>query len=295
MLPNLIVIGAQKSASTFIQDCLAEHPDVYMLNGETPAFESPDYEAGALNALEKAFEGKSQAVLAIKRPCYVGKNEVPQRIFEHLPHAKLLAILRDPVDRAVSAYYHNIKYGFIPNIDIEIGMRKILLGEYQKKYPRSSEIIEFGFYYKHLNHYRHFFERNQLCILFHKDILGDRLGNVRKVYEYLGIDSQFIPSALKTHPNDAVYQPARLAFLRLQNPILYRYSADRMRLFSKRHNPLGKMLGKAISSFDRRILSNLLGNQRPEISQSLKLELYSVYNEDISNLEKLINRKLFWC
>ena len=95
-LPDFVIIGAQKSASSFMQLCLADHPDIYIPEGETPFFESPDYEQGDIHEIEELFEGRSEKCLGIKRPNYIGKAEVPNRILKHLPNAKLIAILRNP-------------------------------------------------------------------------------------------------------------------------------------------------------------------------------------------------------
>lgn len=150
MLPTFVVIGAQKSASSFMQLCLAEHPDIYMAEGETPFFETPDYEQSDISELEMTFQGRGEKCLGIKRPNYIGKPEVPARIRRHLPSAKLIAVLRNPIDRAVLAYFHNIYYGFLPPLDVEIGMRRIISDpSFVAKYKRSPEVIEFGYYYKH--------------------------------------------------------------------------------------------------------------------------------------------------
>lgn len=125
MLPNFIIIGAQKSASTFLQACLNDHPDIYMPYGETPFFESPDYERNNIRDLEKIFVDRDEKCIGIKRPTYIGKPEVPERILAHLPNAKLIAVLRNPIDRAISAYFHNINYGFIPAIDVETGSKSL--------------------------------------------------------------------------------------------------------------------------------------------------------------------------
>jgi len=105
MLPDYIIIGAHKSASTFVHKCLMEHPDIYMPKDEIPFFEIPDYESSSLSELEKYFKGRKEKRFGIKRPSYIGKPEVPARISNDLPDAKLIAVLRDPVDRAVSSYY----------------------------------------------------------------------------------------------------------------------------------------------------------------------------------------------
>jgi len=157
MLPNFVIIGAQKSASSFLQACLNDHPDIYLPHGETPFFESPDYEQSDIRELQRIFEKRSEKCLGIKRPNYIGKPEVPKRIASHLQNAKLIAVLRNPIDRAISAYYHNIKFEFIPPIDIEIGMRKLIWEpSFSAKYKRSPEIIELGFYCKYLSKYDQF-------------------------------------------------------------------------------------------------------------------------------------------
>jgi len=157
MFPNFVIIGAQKSATTFVQHCLSEHPEVYIPKAEIPFFETPDFEQHSLAALERLFDGRREKRLGIKRPTYIGRPEVPGRITKHLPNAKLIAILRNPIHRAISAYYHNINYGFIPVVDVEEGMRNILNSVYDYKYKRAREIIEFGFYSKYLKMYGHFF------------------------------------------------------------------------------------------------------------------------------------------
>jgi len=157
MLPNFVIIGAQKFASTFLQICLNDHPDIYLPHGETSFFESPDYEESEIRKFERIFNKRSEKCLGIKRPNYIGKPEVPKRIASHLPNAKLIAVQRNPIDRAISAYYHNINYGFVLPIDVEIGMRKLISdASFAEIYKRSSKIIEFGYYYKYLSKYKHY-------------------------------------------------------------------------------------------------------------------------------------------
>lgn len=143
-----------------------------MPNRETPFFESADYETSDKGELESIFEGRTEKCLGIKRPNYIVKAEVPSRIQQDLPDAKLIAVLRNPIERAISAYFHNIKYGFLPPLDIEIGMRKLLLDpSYSLKYKRAPEIIEFGFHYKYLTQYSQYMDNNQLLLFLHEDIL----------------------------------------------------------------------------------------------------------------------------
>ena len=151
MFPTFLIIGAQKSATTFVHKCLREHPDVFMPNGETRFFENPEHLQTDITQFEALFRNVSQEqAIGIKRPDYLAKPECPPRIYQHIPHAKLLVILRNPVERAISAYFHLMNCSFIPIRPAEEGLTKILDGEYKDLYPKSREIIEYGFYYKHL-------------------------------------------------------------------------------------------------------------------------------------------------
>ena len=68
MLPTLVIIRAQKSASSFMHKCLADHPEIYLPKREVPFFASPDYEQGSIKDLEKLLEGRREQILGIKRP-----------------------------------------------------------------------------------------------------------------------------------------------------------------------------------------------------------------------------------
>ena len=162
--PDFIIIGAQKASSTFIQDCLNAHPDIFLLPNEIPFFESPDYEESTIHSLYSRFKGKKEKMVGFKRPNYIGKPEVPARIVKHLNDIKLIAVLRNPVDRAISALYHNMNYGFLPIADPNLLFKMILNGESITGYPRASEILEFGLYHKYLSLYDEFNKKGKLYI-----------------------------------------------------------------------------------------------------------------------------------
>lgn len=293
MLPNFLIIGAQKSATTFLQICLNDHPDIYLPNGETSFFESPDYEQSVIRDLERIFDEKSEKCLGIKRPNYIGKPEVPKRILSHLPNAKLIAVLRNPIDRAISAYYHNVKYGFIPPINVEIGLRKLISDpSFSAKFRRSPEIIEFGYYYKYLRKYEHYINNNQLLVFLHEDILSKPLESVQKAYDFLGVSNTFIPSSLSLRPQKVLYNLPRLKFVSLRNNFLYVYNQDRTRLFVKNRTFIDKWIVRAITILDRGILSKFLVNNKPKVSSELQKILFEIYAGDIESLEGFIGKDL---
>ena len=294
MRPNFVIIGAQKSASTFVHRCLSEHPGIYLPAQEIPFFESPLFETSSMEQLEALFVGREGLKLGIKRPSYLAKPEVPQRLSEHLDNAKLIAVLRNPVARAVSAYYHYINYGFMPAIDIEIGMRRLLQQPcYSEHYRRSSEILEFGYYAKHLARYRDFLERDRLLVLLHEDIVAKPLDSIRAVYQFVGVDSDFIPKqSIDTRPQAVIYNLYRLRVLTLRNRFIYQYNDTRTGLVAKQPGVLGQFLVSMIKLFDQKLLLKWLGNQKPMLSQELKALLQQAYLPDIEQLETMIARDL---
>lgn len=292
MLPNFVIIGAQKSASTFVQLCIKEHPEIYIPTEEISFFESPDYEQQDISSLEHLFKGKKEKRLGIKRPSYIGKPEVPERIRNHLPNAKLIAVLRNPIERLVSAYHHHIKYGFIPARSIEKGLYKLLDGSYFKQYKRSKEIIEFGFYYKYLKEYQYFFKRRQILILLYEDIMKNPLGSIQMIYSFLDVDTRYKPKAIDSRPQAVTYSIPRLRFISLRNSFTFKYNYDRTRLFRKNMNPIDIAIARIITIVDRGLLSKIISNTKPTLSKLLKERLFKVYKEDIEKLQTLIDRDL---
>ncbi|ESA38758.1 sulfotransferase [Leptolyngbya sp. Heron Island J] len=290
-LPDFVVIGAQKSASTFIQFCLADHPQIFMPYGETSFFESIDYPSKYQESLEVIFQNRKEKILGIKRPDYLTNPKVPRRINSLIPNAKLIAILRNPVDRFVSAYYHYMRYGFIPIEEPEIGIKKILDNQYQCSYKRAQEIIDYGFYYKGLQGYLDIFEESHILIILHEDIIANKHDVTKIIYKYLDVHEEYVPSSIGHRPMSVVYNLSRLKFLRAGNSLVYQYNDEKTRLW-KRKNILASAISYTLKSFDSVILSKVFASEKPSLSKIIRSELIDLYKDDIQALQKLINRDL---
>ncbi|HEY0376131.1 MAG TPA: sulfotransferase [Pyrinomonadaceae bacterium] len=292
-LPNFLIIGAQKSASTFIHVCLGEHPEVFMPANEITYFEDPDFQQIKREEFEQLFAGvKGEKAVGIKRPNYLAKPEVPGRIKGMIPEARLIAVLRDPVQRAVAAYFHYVNNGFIPPAPLEKSMARLLGGEYEKSYPKSGEILEYGLYHKHLERYLSFFDRGRILVLFQDEIAKDNLAQLRKVYRFLEIDDAYVPRRLNDRPQAVVYSIPRLKVLRLRNERLYDYNAERTRLYIREQSRLDRAVCRTIDRLDRHLLSRVFGNEKPALSEELKRKLHAFYAEDVGRLEESLGVNL---
>ncbi|WP_287584477.1 sulfotransferase [Candidatus Borrarchaeum sp.] len=296
MLPNFLIIGAQRSATTFVHKCLEDHPDIFMPPKEKAFFENPYFFQKDFNEFEKLFENLSQKAIGIKRPNYLGKIECPERIYRYIPNAKLIVILRNPVERAISAYFHQMKSGFIPIKPLEKGLLNVINRKYYKLYPRSKEIIEFGFYYKHLMHYLHYFKKDQLLVIIYRDLKANPLKTIQHIFRFLKVDENFIPKTLQSKQNPGVYSLTRLRLLNIRHRFVSIYNEDKTARYGKKQKTvLDRLIDKLILLIDRKLLFQICKNSRLELSAKLSRSLFKIYEEDINGLEVFLGRKLtYW-
>lgn len=291
---DFIIIGGQKCGSTYLQEVINEHPEISMVDGECPHFESPDYENGGLNELKKLVEElDSDKVLGIKRPIYLSKKEVPSRISEFNKDIKLIVILRDPLERLKSAYFHYINYGFSPFLPLNEGVGKLLKEELQEEFPRTSEILEFSYYSKFIDTYLNIFKEN-ILILTYDELKKDKFLIIKKCYSFLGIDENFIPyNILNSQPQKVNYSISRAKFLSKMNRHQYIYNKNRTRLFNKEKSIWDKLVCSSIYLIDWVFIKRIFKkNKKPKFNKKIEQILKNKYISDIENLENRLKINL---
>ena len=106
---NFFILGAARSGTTSLYQYLARHPDVLMSTPKEPVFFEAEYENGLAYYRDRYFKGwNGEPALGEARPANLLLSYVAPRIRESFPDAKLVAILRNPVDRAYSHWW--VKY-----------------------------------------------------------------------------------------------------------------------------------------------------------------------------------------
>ncbi|MEO0586661.1 MAG: sulfotransferase [Planctomycetota bacterium] len=292
--PNLdfVVIGAQKAGSTFLQEAIGDHPDVFSPHGETAYFEDPNYTPDSLAPLHHAIApGADRKLRGIKRPNYLCLPEVPARIAEHYPQARLIAVLRDPRWRAVSAYFHLMRSGLLPVAPLEQGMRRILDGSLDARYPAAPQLVDFGNYAKGLANFLDHFPREQLLVTLYEDIRADPVGLARTAYRFLDLDESHDPAtAAAARPMPGIYSVPRQRFVAAFHPIGVEYFHNRTRMNNR--GGLRGAIYKAVNGVDRFGLSKLFANKRPTPSADLWQRLTHAYRDDITQLADLLDRPL---
>jgi hypothetical protein len=184
MLPNFIIIGAMKSGTSSLHAYLDEHPDISMSYPKELDFfiEERGWSKGF-----DWYKSHFSSAAKIRGESSVGYTqrhkypEVPQRIQAMNSDIKLLYILRDPVDRLVSHYTQLSLMGLEPR-DFRVALDEL---------PGSDYILSSSYYYQ-LAAYLECFSREQILILTLEELARDKVGTIRKVFQFLRVDDDFV-------------------------------------------------------------------------------------------------------
>jgi hypothetical protein len=291
MLPDFFVIGAQKAGSTYLLQCLNDHPQIFMPPGEIAFFEDSLYSADRITEFEKHFEpAKPGQVVGVKRPNLLGHPECPERLQRHMPNLKIIAILRHPIERAISGYFHYMKTGMLPIVPVEAGLPKILAGEYTQ-YPRAQDVLEFGLYGKHLQHYAEFFPRENFHVMLLEDMKHDAQGQLSALYEFLGVATDFHPESFESRPMKAPYSITRLRLWDTLDRLCRKWTPDG-RYFNRRGGLLFAPIAALNNALDRYLWDRLFSAKRPKLSPGLHGKLVEFYAADAKCLESWLDRPL---
>lgn len=287
---DFVIIGAQRAGTSYLNACLRDHPGLYLCPDEVPYFEDPFFATTPPSALAPVFaRARPGQALGIQRPDYLAREECAARIRLHSPDARALAVLRDPVSRAISAYFWYTQFGLLPLEPIDVGFERLLSGTVDPAYPRAKDILDYGLYGRHLSHWFAQFGRDQVLVLLSQDLR--RPETFRHVYGFLGVDPDLRSRPLRP-ANAGVYDQRRLRVLRLRRRLAwswdgvttYHYRPRRLR------RPLLFVPNAAIVTLDRVVLSRLFGNDLPRLSPDLEARLRAVYAADGALLESLLGR-----
>lgn len=181
---DFLIVGAQKSGSTSLRAFLEEQEkDIFILNRELHFWNKDgQYQGGAgLNGYLKNFaDAKPHQIRGEKSPSYLVSQEAPGRIHRHFPEVKIIAILRNPIDRAYSAYWHGRRVGAIEtSTTFGAAVRNYKVNQ-GKPY---GDMITAGFYSEQIARYLNFFPLKQLHVISFESTLtqsGDELHGVLK-------------------------------------------------------------------------------------------------------------------
>lgn len=280
------MIGAQRSASTFLNTCLRNHPDVYSPDGEVEYFEDPHYEARGQQYLVHLFDKAPRAqVYGFKRPELLARPECPGRIAADLPGVRLIAVLRNPIERTVSAYYHYASLRAIPLLPLNEGIQRILNGDLQGRYPMAEQIMDYSLYGSQLSRYRRFFGEESILVLFDEEVTKDTRTVLPTVFEFVGVDPREGGSPQRRTVNAGVSSTTRLRFHRMVSPLAYGFKPE---VSAIRENRVAVAAHKSLITFDRALLRRVCKDGRPALETHVRARLVELFRPDVEELRRVL-------
>ena len=197
MLPNFLIIGSPRSGTSYLYQVLDQHPDIFLAKnrytGDILFFnpssnitrsKTTNWEKG-IGWYESLFaEVKDEKAVGEKTALYFSDPEAPKLIKSVIPNIRLIVTLRNPIERAFSAYkYH---FGEIPK-----GMR--FIDACKAESIKRIKFIEAGLYNDHYLNYMKYFNKNQFLFILQDYLHTDSLTQLKSIFNFLNVDEKFIP------------------------------------------------------------------------------------------------------
>lgn len=192
--PTLFICGAPRAGTTTLYRALRQHPDVCMSRRKETGVFLENYDKGLVWLVDNYlthYDGES-----ITGEATTGHMQHPpsaRRMAEAVPDARLIFILRDPVERIFSHYRFHRQSGRLgPEDDFSTLIR-----------DESSEWrqiqIDTGRYHKHLTRFELHFDRAQMKVFLLDDLKNDAQDAARELYDFVDVDPSFTPDLSRAH------------------------------------------------------------------------------------------------
>ncbi len=279
-VPDFLVIGAYKSGSTAIQEVLRAHPEVF-LPAKGPSFfafdEAPQVSRPLPPGTVRDWEAyqalfapaPAGAVLGEVSPEYLANPWACGRIRARVPDALLVAVLRNPVERAYSDYLMYVRDGLEKE---DFGTALDVQDERRRAGSPTGYYVETGFYGRQLHPYFEAFPRERIQVHLFEDFASDPEGVLKSLFVFLGVDP-----ALGQVPERAVNVSGVP-----RNALVG--AAVRG---GRRVSPL---LPEAVRRRAKAVVTR--GLDRPALEPEQRARLVEVFGEDVGELETLLERSL---
>jgi len=289
MLPNVLGIGAPKAATTWLFQCLREHPEVFMAEVKETDYFSYRFPSTPQEEYEQHFEAATdEAAVGELSTMYLADPDAPERAYSTIPESKLFVSLRNPVDQVYSFYWHRLRQNFQRG---QSG-RPSSFEEGLEMYP--DQLLEQARYYRHLSRWLSHYDQSQLCVVLYDEISQRPDEVLRRLFEFLNVDPTFKPNSLQEKGRSVRRGSSPRGDL-WENMYAYLYE----KAVSNAYSPLKRLIGghraeKIKNALHAREVMEAIFRSKgyPKMNRDTREYLQEYFEDDIRSLGRLIGRDL---
>ncbi len=301
VLPNFLVIGAAKSGTTSLYRYLSQHPQVYLnqtikeakffsLEGKSKNyFNGPRADRHVKSTTFEHYcslfeQVQNEQAIGEVSPLYLYDEFTASKIKHYIPDVKIIVILRNPVERAYSAYSYMLATRREELLKFELGLKAEPERIKHNWFGPLWHYKKAGFYFSQLERYYKLFDAKQIAVYLYEDLCRDPQSLMERIFDFLEVDSSFKVNTSDKH-NKTVGSIPKNKFIHLfvKNSQGFRKA---LRPLLPDWVQLPDWVNKNLSYL------NHLNLEKPDFSEQIRLELIEEYREDILKLEDLIKRDL---
>lgn len=286
MLPDFAVLGSPRCGTSWLMTVLANHSQIEMPMSELPYLEDPEYYNNGVQTLNRYFSDNTSKIRGFKRAGYIFHHFAGSRLKLHYPKIKIVIILRDPVKRVLSSYFHHMRFGYIPMLPPNQGIPYLISGAFTKDYPRSVELLSQGNYGDAISRLLEHVEPSNIHLIDQSRIKNKSDKILKGLFSFLEVDYEEIPLRHETH-NAGVYSVPTLYLERFHNRIYYNHSKDKMRLYPPTPGGFKNWFCRQLRIFNYRILQKIVSPIKPQLDTHSEKIIRKYYSSDLDKLYKI--------
>jgi len=273
---NVIGIGAQKCASSWVFQVLKSHPEILTASRPNPKelnFFNFEFVKG-YDWYHRYFDfdGRQAVEFSVR---YFTEPSVPGRLYDYDSDLKILVCIRDPVERAYSQHKHEFQQN-------RLSPKR---HDFNKALEQNPTYIEQGKYATHLKRYLEYFSKNQIHLILHREIQNHPEQVTRDLYDFIGVNPDHDPEALHERENVSYgYRSHRIKTLvRKSSKQLHKIAPELVKLLKKTGLP------SLIRGWNR---TSIESGQLPELDYETEQRMAREFKPEREQLEQIFDLDL---
>lgn len=286
--PNFLIVGAAKAGTTSLYNYLAQHPQIYMSPKKEPRYFAPEYYTTFYrNAIGNQHRDKGMSLAEyealfsdVTDEIAIGEASTEYLLFEKsaarikaaIPQAKIIIILRDPVERAFSAYCYHLRDGR-ETLSFEESLAHEPI-RVRDKWQVGWFYLQGGFYYKQVKRYYQQFAPDNIKLILWEDLNRNPHAVCADIFNFLQVNTEFVPDLSRANQS-------RLPRSKFMNRCLFKNRQLKRRV--------REVLPKPVYESISRPLKGVFYTEKESLEPSIRKQLSDIYREDINKLEGLVS------